>query len=148
MPGKSPLAGNAAEMVAMVACSLHGYHVSIPFGGKSPYDFILDNGERLYRVQVKEIYAGKVGERSRWMVDFMKPRGAGLYKRYEKYTESDCDLIVAVCVPHNAIYVFPIADVLDKRQASFYFDSPPSALARNTSWTETYRDNWPKLLTA
>lgn len=136
--------GQAAELLAMTQASIRGCRVCIPFAGKAPYDFILDSHGKLMRVQVKEIYFGKTDNGQRWMVDFMKPRGANP-RRYkiEHYTLSDCDLLVAVCVFHHKFYIFPVSVIETKRQASFYFDSTPSSFARNHTWVDAYQDAWP-----
>lgn len=141
---RTEIDGQAAELLALTEASIRGCRVAIPFAGKAPYDFIIDANGRLLRIQVKEIYFGKTDNGQRWMVDFMKPRGANP-KRYkiEHYTEVDCDLLVAVCVRHRKIYVFPVSIISTKRQASFYFDSTPSPLARNHSWVDLYENAWP-----
>jgi hypothetical protein len=140
---KNDTGGQAAELLAMAEASIRGCRVCIPFCGKTPYDFILDSGTKMYRIQVKEIYFGKTDNGQRWMVDFMKPRGGQRFLKYKKYSSSDCDFLVAVCVSHRKYYVFPVDIISTKRQASFYFDSSPSALARNHGWVDMYEDAWP-----
>lgn len=141
---RTEIDGQAAELLAMAEASSRGCRVCIPFAGKAPYDFIIDWKGKLLRVQVKEIYLGKTDNGVRWMVDFMKPRGANP-KRYkiEHYTERDCDLLVAACVKHRRVFVFPVSVIAAKRQASFYFDSTPSPLARNHLWVDSYENAWP-----
>lgn len=135
-------AGQAAEMLAMMECTHRGYTVSIPFGNKAPYDFVVDTGTKLYRIQVREIHYAMVASGRRWMLDFMKPRGAGKYLRYEKYTQDDIDFLIGVCVKHSTFYIFPVEAVCNRRQASFYFDSTPPQMARNYDWTEQYKNEW------
>ena len=45
--------GNLTELQCITACYQLGYIVSIPYGENSRYDFILDIGNKLLRVQVK-----------------------------------------------------------------------------------------------
>ncbi len=135
--------GQAAELIAMTEAIYKGFRVSLPFGGKAPYDFIMESNGSCFRIQVKQIYLGKISSGTRWMVDFMKPRGGARNLKYEKYSKKDCDMLVAVCPYHKAIYLFPVEVTQYKRQASFYFDSKPSSMARNTEWVEQYRDVWP-----
>jgi hypothetical protein len=138
---RKPTSGNNAELFAMLRCSQLGYFVSIPMGGKAPYDFIADSGIRLSRIQVKTIHRCKTDNGTKWVVDFMKPRGSGNHKRYVKYTESDCDFIVAVCVEHSKCFVFPIAAASKMRQATFYFDETKPPNSRLNDWSG-YLDRW------
>ena len=45
--------GNLTELQCIAACYKLGYSVSIPYGENSRYDFILDIGTKLLRIQVK-----------------------------------------------------------------------------------------------
>lgn len=45
--------GNLTELQCITRCYELGYKVSIPYGENSRYDFILDTGNKLYRVQCK-----------------------------------------------------------------------------------------------
>jgi hypothetical protein len=140
---KSKVNGQAAELLVMTEACIRGCRVCIPFCGKTPYDFVLDTGTAIHRIQVKEIYFGKIANGRRWMVDFMKPKGGQRHLKYEKYSKNDCDFLVAVCVSHRRFYVFPVDLISTKRQVSFYFDSNPSPLARNHQWVDEYENAWP-----
>ena len=140
---KTEMNGQSAELFAMTESSNRGCRVCIPFAGKAPYDFVIDIQNHLHRIQVKEIYLGKTDNGKRWMVDFMKPRGGARNLRYAKYSKSDCDFLVAVCVSLRKFYVFPVEAISTRRQATFYFDSTPSCFARNTSWVDSYENAWP-----
>lgn len=45
--------GNKSEAVVLTAYLDAGFTVSIPFGTGGSYDFIVDSGIRLYKIQVK-----------------------------------------------------------------------------------------------
>lgn len=45
--------GNLTELQCITACYELGYNVSIPYGENSRYDFILDVGSKLLKIQVK-----------------------------------------------------------------------------------------------
>ncbi len=144
------LSGNAAELMTMVEFSKRDFVVSVPFGGKAPYDLVVEKEGILYRIQVKTIYLGKAKNGTRWMVDFMKPRNVynkangDTVLRYAKYSRGDCDFLVAVCPEHNAFYIFPVDAISTRRQASFYFEKPPPSRARGTEWVKGYHDAWPQ----
>ena len=48
--------GELGEMIFLHKASSLGFGVAKPFGDNERYDFILDSGERLWRVQVKSTY--------------------------------------------------------------------------------------------
>lgn len=45
--------GNSSEAIVLAAYTRAGFFVSVPFGGGSAYDLIVDTGMRLLKVQVK-----------------------------------------------------------------------------------------------
>lgn len=45
--------GQIAELRFQLRATLNGLTVSKPFGDSASYDYIVDNGKRLYKVQVK-----------------------------------------------------------------------------------------------
>lgn len=132
--------GAPAELLVARRLTEIGYVVSFPFFAKASYDLIADTELKLVRVQVKTIYLGKTKHGQSWMMDFQKPKGIS-YK-IEKYSEKDCDYIVGACPEKDACYVFPIQEVLEKRQATFYFDTAPHANARNTGWSDSFKELW------
>jgi Pyruvate/2-oxoacid:ferredoxin oxidoreductase delta subunit len=74
-----------------------GFGVSKTWGDSERYDFILDSGKRLWRVQVK---SSRHFDGSRYIV---KLKGAAAY------TAEEIDFIVAYIVPENLWYVIPIS---------------------------------------
>ena len=132
--------GAPAELLTAQRLVEIGYVVSFPFFAKASYDLIADTGDKLVRVQVKTIFQGKTDNGTRWMMDFLKPRG--MQYKIEKYTQIDCDYIVGACPDKNICYVFPIEDVLHRRQATFYFDEKPHNNARNWQEVIKYKELW------
>jgi hypothetical protein len=51
--GNTMCKGNSSEAIALAAYTRAGFLVSLPFGGGSAYDLIVDTGARLLKVQVK-----------------------------------------------------------------------------------------------
>lgn len=45
--------GNISESVVMSAYIKAGFLVAVPFGNACPYDLVVDNGVRLFKIQVK-----------------------------------------------------------------------------------------------
>jgi hypothetical protein len=128
--------GQESELSVMSKFLKKGFVISWPFGGKSSYDFIADK-DKLYKVQVKQIYKSK----NSWVVDFMKPKGYN--RKYRHYTKIDCDILVAHNPEYNICYIFPVEIIENKRRATFYFESdPPKNANKNVMWVNNYKDNW------
>ena len=134
-------AGATAEILTLARIIEIGWIGSLPFGAKAGYDIVADTGSRLVRIQVKTIYLGATDNGTRWVMDFLKPKGSG--KRGRKYSSQDCDYIVGFCPEKNRCFVFPIEECNQRRQATFYFDSPPPTMARNHNWVLKFEDAWP-----
>jgi hypothetical protein len=119
-----------------------GYVVSFPFFAKASYDLIADTGEKLVRVQIKTIYKAKTDNGIKWLMDFLKPRG--ITYKVEKYTQKDCDYIIGACPEKDICYVFPIQEVLERRQATFHFDEEEDHHMKSKSklWADKYLESW------
>jgi len=89
--------GEAAEAAFLAKVTSLGFGVSKTWGDSERYDFILDSGKRLWRVQVK---SSRHFDGSRCIV---KLKGAAAY------TAEEIDFIVAYIVPENLWYVIPIS---------------------------------------
>jgi hypothetical protein len=95
--------GNKGEIFFINWCIHHGMEVSLPYGGQQEYDVIVDNGTKLFRVQVKTIYDGTIRKNG-----FRLQLGSGKQKR-RKYTRVD---LFAVCLYKiGLLYVIPASGV-------------------------------------
>jgi hypothetical protein len=50
--------GTLTEAIVLAALLERGFEVMIPFGNRAKYDFVIDDGQRLQRVQVKTAQGG------------------------------------------------------------------------------------------
>jgi PD-(D/E)XK endonuclease len=117
--------GEAAEAAFLAKASTLGFAVAKPWGDSEPYDFILDSGRRLWRIQVKSTQ--RCAE-SRYRV---KASGCKL-----RYTGDEIDFIVAYIVPEDLWYVIPVAACIGHASLRFYpHDGRKSQL-------EKYREAW------
>jgi len=89
--------GEAAEAAFLAKVTSLGFGVSKTWGDSERYDFILDSGQKLWRVQVK---SSRHSDGSRYIV---KLKGAAAY------TAEEIDFIVAYIIPENLWYVIPIS---------------------------------------
>ncbi len=121
--------GEVAESIFMTKALTKGFGVAKPWGDSERYDFILDSGTRLWRVQVKSTY---------------KASQSGAYRvhvcgavRERAYTKEEIDVLVAYAEPEDVWYVVPVA-ALGKGIDIALFPNRH----RRASPFEQYREAW------
>ena len=120
--------GEVAEAAFVAKASRMGFRVAKPWGDSDRYDFIVDTGDRLRRVQVKSAYrAGEDGGYS------FHAHGHSL----QAYGADEIDALVAYVVPENAWYVFPVREMERVRSFKLF---PGSRKKR--SRFERFREAW------
>ena len=122
--------GELGEMIFLHKASSLGFGVAKPFGDNERYDFILDSGERLWRVQVKSTYC---------------MYGSGLAYRIttrrhnqEAYSDNEVDFLVGHIVPRNIWYIVPVKKI-GKRDFLYLH---PLGCKQDGGHFEAYRDAW------
>ena len=90
--------GDLAELAFVLKAASLGFGVSQPHGDNERYDFVVDSGKRLWRVQVKSTCCafGSGGYQAQ------SCGGNNLYKAKE------IDFLVAYIVPRDIWYVIPV----------------------------------------
>jgi hypothetical protein len=120
--------GEVAEAAFLHKAARLGFSVAKPWGESDRYDFILDNGARTWRVQVKSAHCdGKNG--------YSFHACGNVQSR--TYTAADIDFFVAYIVPEDVWYVVPIAVFSAIRAVKFF----PSSKRRMSRY-EKYREAW------
>jgi hypothetical protein len=122
--------GEAAELAFMHKAIDEGFAIAKPWGDSERYDFILDNGQRLWRVQVRSTdtptqYGGFVIRLDR------RVRGI-----YVPLTPRDVDVIVAYVIPRKAWYIVPIEEAVSVAKYLCFGKTP-----RGDHW-EQHREDW------
>jgi hypothetical protein len=124
-------AGEQAEAAFLNKATSLGLNVAKPWGDSERYDFIVDSGRRLLRVQVKS-------------TQYVAPERFGfvinMACRAALYTEEDIDFVAAYLVPLNLWYVIPVKACLNRSNLLFY---PKSKNLRGHY--EKYREAWRRL---
>jgi hypothetical protein len=89
-----------------------GFVVSKPYGQNHPYDFIVEGGGDLWRVQVKAC---------KRMVHGLYPAGICHQKNSVKvaYAESDVDFVAIYIIPEEIWYVLPVREVVGRMALRF-----------------------------
>jgi hypothetical protein len=122
---KAKRLGEAVEAAFLAKATMPGFPVLKPWGDSRPYDFAVESGRRLWKVQVK-CATGHRGTRC-----FARAAGSG-----ELYTLDDLDFLAAYVIKKNLWYVVP-ADAFVPR-ATVHFNYGP----HSQGMFEHYREAW------
>jgi PD-(D/E)XK endonuclease len=123
--------GELSEAAFLLKAETLGFHLAKPWGDSERYDFILDTGSRLWRVQLK-------------CTEVVRARGYDVQPSYSiygqgkiAYTAVDIDLLVAHIVPLGIWYILPIEAFTPNKSLRFY----PDIECKRARW-EQYREAW------
>ncbi len=115
-PQNNKAKGDVVELgFAHKAASL-GFGAAKPYGDNERYDFILDSGERFWRVQVRSTY----GRWGRGHNGFGIPSTNGTKRNAKPYRDTEIDFFVAYIVPADVWYVVPVNQIAPFQCLSFY----------------------------
>jgi hypothetical protein len=123
--------GELSEAAFLLKAETLGFHIANPWGDSERYDFILDTGSRLWRVQLK-------------CTEVLRARGYDVQPSYSiygqgkiAYTADDIDVLAAHIVPLNVWYILPIEAFAPSKSLRFY----PDIDCKRARW-EQYREAW------
>jgi len=130
-PLNSKAKGELGELAFAHKAASLGFGVSKPHGDNERYDFVLDSGERFWRVQVKTICQvhGHLYQTS-------VSHGYGADTK--PYKASEIDFVVAYLAPRDIWYVVPVRYVTGSTSMCFY----PSGCRQDGGRLEAYREAW------
>ena len=129
--------GELGELAFVLKAASVGITASKPFGDHRPYDFLVEHGQRLLRVQVKSVFTSQGGPwRFGFSVAVSKHLRGG--KRVT-YTADQIDFIVAFVAPHDAWYVIPLDAIRGRKFIRLY---PGGATRSDAGRFEPYREAW------
>ena len=93
--------GNSSESIVLSAYIQAGYTVSIPFGSGACYDLLVDNGYKIYKIQVKTAWIS----RSAITYTCLRRQPEGKIRR--PYKNGEIDYVIAYCPANNSLYGIP-----------------------------------------
>jgi hypothetical protein len=128
--GTSKQQGELAEMRFMLKAAGLGFGVAKPCGDSERYDYILDSGKRLWRVQVKSTCGSRAHS-------YCIQACGSSNGRKASYTAQQIDMLVAYIVPEDAWYVLPVRAFAPRKNLKFY----PSG-SKSGGRYELYREAW------
>lgn len=123
--------GEMSEAAFLLKAQSLGFRVAKPWGDSERYDFILDSGGRLWRVQLKctEVVHARGYE--------VQPIYGVYGKGKSGYTADEIDVLVVHIGPLNVWYVLPVEVLEFCRNLRFY----PDIECKCARW-ESYREAW------
>ena len=123
--------GELSELAFTYKAAGLGFGVAKPYGDSERYDFILDSGNKLWRVQVKSTTTLLNG---RYHVNSHRRT----YGKVLPYSPSEVDFMVAYIIPEDTWYLIPIEDIQEKTSLLFCARKDP----RGPGLYGKYREAW------
>jgi PD-(D/E)XK nuclease superfamily protein len=117
--------GEAVEAVFLAKTAMLDFAVSKPWGDSRAYDFVVDSGHKLWRVQVKCATSHR-GTRCD-----AKAAGSG-----PLYTKDDIDFLAAYVIIKDLWYVVPVEAFAPRATVHFNYGD------RSEGMFEMYREAW------
>jgi hypothetical protein len=102
--------GELAEMMFMVKAAQMGFATAKPYGDSRRYDFVVDTGSRLWRVQVKSSSAKQYGA---YLVNLQRNENGEVVP----YDITEIDFVVAYVMPCDAWFVIPVEAAVARKSA-------------------------------
>jgi hypothetical protein len=125
--------GELAELAFLFKAASLGFTVTKPYGDSDRYDFILDSGSRLFRVQVKS--ASRISQGTYFITTQRSCNGRAI-----PYTADEIDFLVGYIFPEDAWVVIPVATLAGRKSIHIF----PRNRARYGIYSH-YRDAWCQL---
>ena len=121
--------GNIAELQFLLEATKKGLIVSKPQTISTPYDFLIDNGKSVLKIQVKSCFM----EGPRFETTVAKGK-----ETRTSYTKSDCDFISVFIAKHFLWFLIPIEELSPIKKITI--------LPFGESKWNKYREDWGALL--
>jgi len=129
--GHAPgLKGELGEVAFMHKATSLGFAFAVPYGHIHRYDFIVESGAKLWRVQVKTT---TVKTRGLYAVTIRHHAD----HKARAYTESQIDFVAVYIVPEDTWYILPVREVVGRKTLRFR----PKGYARADIYG-CYREAW------
>jgi hypothetical protein len=128
-------AGELSEAAFLLKATSMGLRVAKPWGDSERYDFIVNSGERLWRVQLKStsvVHTRGYEVQPLYSV-YRGARGRGK----AGYTADEIDVLAVHIRPCDVWYLIPVEALALAKNLRFY----PDIACRCARW-ESYREAW------
>lgn len=98
------IAGALTEQKCFLKCLEHGFYVSKPLFDNARYDFILDTGKKLLKIQIKTAHWSN-NERTGFTFNGYSQHATGNGNKRMKYTNKEIDFFMTEF--QNIFYLYP-----------------------------------------
>ena len=126
--------GDHTTLAVMIALRESGYQVATPFGENTRYDLILDDGERLLRVQCK------TGRMRLGAVEFATASSYAHHpneKPTQRHYQGQVDHFAVYCRETGGVYLVPI-DVLPLDRAYLRVTAPRNGQRKHIRYAKDF----------
>jgi hypothetical protein len=123
--------GELSELAFVFKAASLGFHVSKPYGDSERYDFILDAGHRLWRIQIKSTTTLMCGL---YRINARRRTNHGTVP----YQPAEVDFLIAHVIPEDAWFILPIALIQHRTSVLF----PPRCHPGQRALFAAYREAW------
>ena len=86
--------------------------VAQPYGTNYPFDFLVQGGQNIYRIQVKAAVHLRKGL---YCVNIYRHQG----RKLRPYLASEIDFVAVYIIPEKTWYIVPVREVVDRRMLMF-----------------------------
>jgi hypothetical protein len=119
--------GELAEMMFMVKAAQKGFATAKPYGDSRRYDFVLDVGRRLWRVQVKSSSAKQYGS---YFLNLQRNANGETVP----YDPTEIDFVVGYVMPCEAWFVIPVESIAGRATAKMCARGNPRSGTMGKYW--------------
>jgi hypothetical protein len=123
--------GELSELAFVYKAATQGFHVAKPYGDSERYDFIVEAGHRLWRIQVKSTTTLLNGQ---YHVNSHRRTNSGVIP----YRLDEVDFLVAHIIPEDTWFILPIDIIHDRTSLLF----APRHHPRGLGLYGAYREAW------
>jgi hypothetical protein len=134
--GGTPKAvGDRSELEVMGALIRNGYRIALPFGENHRYDLIADDGDRLFRVQVKtgRPRNGAIRMSCSSSHGHRRKRGEPTMRSYR----GQVDFLAVYCPETKKVYLLPESELVETR-GHLRILPTKNRQARNVRWARHF----------
>jgi hypothetical protein len=125
--------GDVAELAFILKATNLGFSVSKPYGNHGRYDFVVDSGERLWRVQVKSTSCRSWNG---YTVNVVRCSGP---EPRVSYSAANVDWIAVYVAPRDPWYLVPVHLLIHRTSLMVH---PDGCHRRNHGRYEPFREAW------
>jgi hypothetical protein len=132
MKSRTTEVGNTSEAWVLAALIEAGYIVLQPFGDGCKYDFVIDDGIMLQRVQCK------TGRMKGGCIDFNAYSVAGNSNGVRQTYMGLADLFAVYCPENHQVYMVPVLQV-GRTQVRLRVENTRNSQRRRVRWAKDYQ---------